>query len=64
MSFGGLLDSLATLAGPLLAAVLLEFTDVAVVFAVASGASLAAAALLLDCTTKRRRDPQLHQAST
>lgn len=43
----GLLDSLATLAGPLLAAVLLEFTDVAVVFAVASGASLAAAALLL-----------------
>src|SRR5512132_4200817 len=43
----GLLDSLATLAGPLFAAVLLEFTDVAVVFAVASGASLAAAALLL-----------------
>jgi MFS family permease len=43
----GFLDSVATLAGPLLAAVLLEFTDVAVVFAVASGASLAAAALLL-----------------
>jgi MFS family permease len=43
----GLLDSVATLAGPLLAAVLLEFTDVAVVFAVASGASLAAAAVLL-----------------
>jgi MFS family permease len=42
----GLLDSLATLAGPLLAAVLLEFTDVAVVLAVASGASLAAALLL------------------
>jgi MFS family permease len=43
----GMLDSVATLAGPLLAAVLLEFTDVAVVFAVAAGASLAAAALLL-----------------
>jgi MFS family permease len=43
----GLLDSVATLLGPLLAAVILEFTDVAVVFAVASGASLAAAALLL-----------------
>ena len=43
----GLLDSVATLAGPLLAAVLLQFTDVAVVFAAASGASLAAAALLL-----------------
>ena len=43
----GMLDSIATLAGPLLAAVLLEFTDVAVVFAVAAGASLAAAALLL-----------------
>jgi MFS family permease len=43
----GFLDSVATLAGPLLAAVLLEFTDVAVVFAVAAGASLIAAALLL-----------------
>jgi MFS family permease len=43
----GFLDSVATLAGPLLAAVLLEFTDVAVVFVVASGASLVAAALLL-----------------
>jgi MFS family permease len=43
----GFLDSVATLVGPLLAAVLLEFTGVAVVFAVASGASLAAAALLL-----------------
>jgi predicted MFS family arabinose efflux permease len=43
----GLLDSVATLIGPLLAAVLLEFTDVAAVFALASGASLAAAALLL-----------------
>jgi MFS family permease len=43
----GLLDSVATLVGPLLAAVILEFTDVAVVFAVASGASLVAAALLL-----------------
>jgi MFS family permease len=43
----GLLDSVGTLAGPLLAAVLLEFTGVAVVFAVASGGSLAAAALLL-----------------
>ena len=43
----GLLDSVATLTGPLLAAILLAFTDVAVVFAVASAASLAAAALLL-----------------
>jgi MFS family permease len=43
----GMLDSVATLAGPLLAAVLVEFTGVAVVFAVAAGASLAAAALLL-----------------
>ena len=34
----GLLDSVATLLGPLLAAVILEYTDVAVVFAVASGA--------------------------
>ena len=33
--------------GPLLAAVLLKFTDVEVVFAVVSAASLAAAALLL-----------------
>ena len=43
----GLLDSVATLAGPLLAAVLLKFTDVAAVFGVASGASLAAAALVM-----------------
>ena len=43
----GFLDSVATLAGPLLAAVILQFTDVAVVFGVASGASLAAAALVL-----------------
>ena len=43
----GLLDSVATLAGPLLAAILLAYTDIAVVFAVASAASLAAAALLL-----------------
>jgi CRP-like cAMP-binding protein/predicted MFS family arabinose efflux permease len=43
----GLLDSVATLAGPLLAAVLLEFTNLTVVFAVAAGASLMAAALLL-----------------
>src|SRR5215203_3999871 len=43
----GMLDSVATLAGPLLAAVLVEFTGVAVVFGVAAGASLAAAALLL-----------------
>ncbi|WP_254431407.1 MFS transporter [Agromyces sp. Marseille-P2726] len=42
----GLLDSAATLVGPLLAAVLLQFTDVAVVFAVAAAASLWAAALL------------------
>jgi MFS family permease len=43
----GMLDSIATLVGPLLAAVILEFTDVAVVFAVASAASLAAAAVLV-----------------
>jgi MFS family permease len=43
----GMLDSIATLVGPLLAAVILEFTNVAVVFAVASAASLAAAAVLL-----------------
>jgi MFS family permease len=42
----GLLDSAATLIGPLLAAVLLQFTDVAVVFAVAAAASLWAAILL------------------
>ena len=43
----GMLDSVATLIGPLVAAVLLQFTGVAVVFAVSSGCSLAAAALLL-----------------
>jgi MFS family permease len=43
----GMLDSIATLVGPLLAAVLLKYTDVAVVFVVAAAASLAAAALLL-----------------
>ncbi|HWM17461.1 MAG TPA: MFS transporter [Microbacterium sp.] len=43
----GLLDSVATLIGPLLAAILLQFTDASVVFAVAAGASLWAAALLL-----------------
>jgi hypothetical protein len=42
-----MLDSIATLVGPLLAAVLLEFTNVAGVFAFASAASLAAAAVLL-----------------
>ena len=42
----GLLDAAATLVGPLLAAVLLQFTGVTVVFAVAAGASLWAAALL------------------
>jgi hypothetical protein len=43
----GLLDSIATLVGPLLAAVLLAFTDVSVVFAVAAAASFWAAILLL-----------------
>ncbi|WP_353826673.1 MFS transporter [Agromyces sp. SYSU T0242] len=43
----GLLDSAATLVGPLLAAVLLQFTGVDVVFAVAAAASFGAAALLL-----------------
>ena len=43
----GLLDSAATLVGPLLAAVLLQFTGVDVVFAVAAAASFCAAALLV-----------------
>ncbi len=43
----GLLDSAATLVGPLLAAVLLQLSGVTVVFAVAAGASLWAAALLV-----------------
>jgi MFS family permease len=43
----GFLDSVATLLGPLLAAVLLEFTGVSAVFAVAAGASLAAAVILV-----------------
>jgi MFS family permease len=43
----GFLDSVATLLGPLLAAVLLEFTEVSAVFAVAAGASLAAAVILV-----------------
>lgn len=43
----GLLDSAATLVGPLLAAVLLQFTGVDVVFAVAAASSFWAAALLL-----------------
>ncbi|MCR2809673.1 MULTISPECIES: MFS transporter [unclassified Microbacterium] len=43
----GMLDSIATLVGPLLAAVLLAFTDVSVVFAVAAAASFWAALLLL-----------------
>jgi MFS family permease len=43
----GFLDSVATLLGPLLAAVLLQFTSVTVVFAVAAGASLWAAGLML-----------------
>lgn len=43
----GLLDSAATLVGPLLAAVLLQFTGVDVVFAVAAASSFWAAALLV-----------------
>jgi predicted MFS family arabinose efflux permease len=43
----GLLDAAATLVGPLLAALLLQFTGVSVVFAVASGASVWAAGLML-----------------
>ena len=43
----GMLDSVATLVGPLLAAVLLAVADVSVVFAVAAGASIWAALLLL-----------------
>ena len=43
----GLLDSAATLVGPLVAAVLLQLAGVTLVFAVAAGASFWAAALLL-----------------
>lgn len=43
----GLLDSLATLAGPLLAAILLQISGVTAAFAVAAAASLWAAALML-----------------
>lgn len=43
----GFLDSAATLLGPLLAALLLQFTGVSVVFAVAAAASFWAAALLV-----------------
>jgi len=43
----GLLDSAATLVGPLLAAVLLQFTGVDIVFAVAAAASFWAAALVV-----------------
>jgi MFS family permease len=43
----GLLDAAATLVGPLLAALLLQFTGVTVVFAVAAGASFWAAVSLL-----------------
>lgn len=43
----GMLDSVSTLVGPLMAAVLLSVTDVSVVFAVAAGASFVAALLLL-----------------
>lgn len=43
----GMLDSVATLAGPLLAAVLLAVTDASVVFAVAAAASFWAGLLLL-----------------
>lgn len=43
----GFLDSAATLVGPLLAAVLLQFAGVPVVFAVAAAASFGAAALLV-----------------
>lgn len=46
----GLLDSAATLVGPLLAAVLLGVADVDVVFAVAAAASFWSAALLLRLT--------------
>jgi MFS family permease len=43
----GLLDSVATLAGPLLAAILLQSSSVTTVFAVAAAGSLWAAALML-----------------
>lgn len=46
----GMLDSVATLVGPLLAAVLLGLTDVDVVLALAAAASFASAGLLLRVT--------------
>jgi predicted MFS family arabinose efflux permease len=43
----GLLDSVATLVGPAVAAVLLQLTGVTAVFAVAAGSSLCAAAMMM-----------------
>ncbi|HET9420145.1 MAG TPA: MFS transporter [Nocardioides sp.] len=67
----GLLDSTATLAGPLLAALLLELAGVTAVFAVASAASLCAALLLLGLhydapprTTATPDDTLLRSAAT
>jgi len=60
----GLLDAVATLTGPLLAAVLLQLTGVTVVFAVAGGASLWAAALLWRLSYEAAPRPAAPQGST
>lgn len=57
----GMLDSVATLVGPLLAAVLLGLTDVSVVFAVAAAASLASAAVLVGLRYDAPPRPAAHQ---
>ncbi|MFF2271582.1 MFS transporter [Agromyces sp. NPDC058136] len=53
----GLLDSAATLVGPLLAAVLLQFAGVDLVFAVAAAASFGAAGLLVGLRYESPRRP-------
>lgn len=56
----GMLDSAATLVGPLVAAVLLGLTDVSVVFAVAAAASLASAAVLVGLHYEAPPRPAAH----
>ena len=60
----GMLDSVATLAGPLLAAVLVEFTGVAAVFAVAAGARWPPRPCYCDCAMTPHRDPLRHEVAT
>ncbi|GAA1478051.1 hypothetical protein GCM10009623_24970 [Nocardioides aestuarii] len=57
----GMLDSVATLVGPLLAAVLLGLTDVSVVFTVAAVASFASAAILVGLRYDAPPRPAAHQ---